>query len=350
MASPGRVVLVVPPASAGMRLDRLVATLPEVGTRSRAKQLVDQGLVRVDGEVRKTAYQVRAGDEARSRGAASRAVACRAGGRAAPHPLRGRASAGDRQAARAGRPPGAGCAAGNAGERARASPRDARRRRSPERPGIVHRLDRDTSGVLLVARTAAALEGLAAAVPRRRIDKRYLAIVRGLLKPASGKIDRPIGRHPRERQRMSVRSRRGRAARHALDRARALSGRVLGATSPETGRTHQLRVHLAALGHPILGDRVYGLAGRPSARDPSWPRDRRSTPRRLRFAHPASGERIIVRAPFPEDLEAILAALRQAVRHHEESAVQLDTFGVIALLSRRTATRSPNTRGTRHIL
>src|SRR5262249_30688863 len=136
----------------------------------------------------------------------------------------------------------------------------------PERPGIVHRLDRDTSGVLLVARSARALEALARQFRERTVEKRYFAVVRGRLEPEAGVIDRPIGRHPHERKRMSVRSRRGRPAVTRWQVVERLPGATVVRLAPETGRTHQLRVHLAAAGHPIVGDAVYGARrGRPAA-------------------------------------------------------------------------------------
>jgi len=160
----------------------------------------------------------------------------------------------------------------------------------PDRPGIVHRLDRDTSGVLLVARTAPALEALARQFRTRTVQKVYLAVVRGHLGPVSGTIDRAVGRHPRERKRMSVHSRRGRAALTRWTALERFPGATLMRLEPETGRTHQLRVHLAAVGHPIVGDRVYGprhagrtaggLAGSPSRARPSTPpRSASTTPR-----------------------------------------------------------------------
>ncbi len=295
-----------------MRLDRLVATLPGVGTRSRAKQLIDLGLVRVAGEVRKTAHQVRSGVEVVVE------IPPPEPSRVEPEPLPLRILYEDEHLLAIDKPPG--LVVHPAPGARRGTLVNALVHRigtlagvgDPERPGIVHRLDRDTSGVLLVARTAAALEALAKQFRSRSIDKRYLAIVRGSLKPASGMIDRPIGRHPRERQRMSVRSRRGRAAVTHWTVLERLPGATLVRLRPETGRTHQLRVHLAALGHPILGDRVYGVRRAVAAGGPTYARQALHAAE-IGFAHPASGERIVVRAPLPADLETILAALRQGL-------------------------------------
>jgi len=165
--------------------------------------------------------------------------------------------------------------------------------------------------VLLVARHAAALEALARQFRERTVEKTYLAVVRGRLEPAAGTTDRPIGRHARDRKRMSVRSRRGRAATTRWRVVERLGGASVVRLMPETGRTHQLRVHLAALGHPILGDPVYGagggrvrLAGVALARQALHAEA-------IRFTHPRSGERVLVRAPLPPDLEELLSLLRQ---------------------------------------
>lgn len=175
------------------------------------------------------------------------------------------------------------------------------------RPGIVHRLDRGTSGVLVAAKTDLAHRALAEQFARHSIERIYRTFVRGLPKASAGRIDRPIGRHPDDRQRMSVRTRSGRAA--------ATNWRVLGRDRsqgiaaleirPETGRTHQIRVHLASAGLPVVGDVVYGRArgeeavlGRPALHAA-----------RLGFDHPRSRERVVFEAPLPTDLQQLEASL-----------------------------------------
>jgi 23S rRNA pseudouridine1911/1915/1917 synthase len=181
------------------------------------------------------------------------------------------------------------------------------------RPGVVHRLDAGTSGVLLVARTAAAHARLARAFAGRAVDKRYLAIVWGDPKGAAGVIEAPIGRHPRERQRMAVVA----AGRPARTGWRRLAGRgpiALVEFTLHTGRTHQIRVHARHFGHPLVGDPVYGEArwrGLPAAR--ARPLAAFGRPAlhawRIGFAHPATGERLEVEAPVPDDLADLWRAV-----------------------------------------
>ena len=176
----------------------------------------------------------------------------------------------------------------------------------PGRPGIVHRLDAGTSGVLLVARNAAAHARLARAFAGREVDKRYLAIVWGQPKAAAGVVEAPIGRHPRERQRMAVVAD-GRPAKTAWRRLASRGPISLVEFTLHTGRTHQIRVHARHLGHPLVGDPVYGEArwrSLPSARA----RPLAGFPRpalhawRIGIAHPTTGERLEIEAAPPADL------------------------------------------------
>jgi 23S rRNA pseudouridine1911/1915/1917 synthase len=175
------------------------------------------------------------------------------------------------------------------------------------RPGIVHRLDRGTSGVMVVARHDAAHRSLAGQFRRHSVERVYLAFVRGLPSAGEGRVDRPIGRHRTERKRMSVAAGVGRAARTAwrvLERFEAAEASLL-EVRPETGRTHQIRVHLASAGLPILGDPVYGRA-RVAALD--RPALHAAV---LGFEHPRSGARVRFEAPLPGDLAALREALRR---------------------------------------
>ncbi len=185
----------------------------------------------------------------------------------------------------------------------------------PDRPGIVHRLDRETSGLLLVAKTDAAHRALAAAFARREIRKTYLALVWGRPAPPSGTIERAIGRSRGDRTKMSVRAPRGRPAVTVYRTVSALPGFSLLEIDLVTGRTHQIRVHLTEAGHPVVGDRRYG--GRPWRGIPD--RKKRAAidafPRlalhawRIALAHPVTGRPVRFEAPVPDEFKSLLVAL-----------------------------------------
>lgn len=176
------------------------------------------------------------------------------------------------------------------------------------RAGVVHRLDKDTSGVIALARTPAALESLQDQFKARTTEKHYLALVEGVPSSSSGIIDAPIGRDPKRRKRMAV-LRGGREAQTRYDVLEDLQSNALIDAAPRTGRTHQIRVHLAWLGHPVVGDRLYGF------------RKQRIRLRRLflhaaslSLDHPTTGERMTFESPLPASLEDVLAKLRRNLR------------------------------------
>ena len=170
------------------------------------------------------------------------------------------------------------------------------------RPGIVHRLDRDTSGVIVVAKNDAAHNALAKQLKDRSVEKTYVALVEGTPKPMEGVIDAPIARDPRNRQRMAIVDR-GRASVTAYSVIERFDGTSLVEARPKTGRTHQIRVHFAAIGHAIVGDRVYGkpspIVGRQFLHA-----------RRIVFVHPRTGERVEFEAALPADLDEALRKVR----------------------------------------
>lgn len=178
------------------------------------------------------------------------------------------------------------------------------------RPGIVHRLDRDTSGVLVVAKNQAALDGLAAQFKGRRVTKQYAAIVWGCPRPPSGTIDTLVGRDPRNRKKMSARPRSGRRAVTHYEVVEAHADASLLRVRIETGRTHQIRVHLAHIGHPVVGDTQYGRA-RVSKTGIAATRQMLHA-EQLAFAHPRTGRELEFRAPMPDDMARFLRALREA--------------------------------------
>jgi 23S rRNA pseudouridine1911/1915/1917 synthase len=188
------------------------------------------------------------------------------------------------------------------------------------RPGIVHRLDRGTSGVMVVAKHDAAHQELARQFHDREVEKEYIALVWGLVQ-AGRRIDSPIGRDPGNRQKMSTRARRARSAVTRVTKAEHLKGASLLHVAIATGRTHQIRVHLSAIGHPIVGDPTYGGVHR------HVPNDVRAVQRlerpflhaaRLAFAHPGDGRKMEFESPLPADLQSVIDDIRQ--RQNPDSA------------------------------
>jgi 23S rRNA pseudouridine1911/1915/1917 synthase len=176
------------------------------------------------------------------------------------------------------------------------------------RPGIVHRLDRGTSGLMVVAKNDAAHQELSRQFHDREVEKEYIALVWGVVQ-AGRRIDAAIGRDPSNRQKMSARANRARHAVTRITRAHHLPGLTLCQVGIQTGRTHQIRVHLSAIGHPIVGDATYGGLRR------RVPGDIRAVQRlerpflhaaRLAFTHPRDGRRMEFIAPLPDDLQRVL--------------------------------------------
>jgi 23S rRNA pseudouridine1911/1915/1917 synthase len=171
----------------------------------------------------------------------------------------------------------------------------------PDRPGIVHRLDQDTSGVMVAARSLRAYAFLRDQFKRRVVWKTYLALVWGRMSETSGKLSWPLGRHPKEGRRISIRTRSPKRAETFFQVQRAFKDTTLCEVKPVTGRTHQIRVHMAAAGHPVCGDPVYGRRREP-----------RDFPRiflhahTLSFLHPETEERLAFASPLAPDLEAVI--------------------------------------------
>lgn len=176
----------------------------------------------------------------------------------------------------------------------------------PERPGIVHRLDRGTSGLLVVARDDAAHAALQEQVRRREVERAYLALAEGRLQSRTGTIDAPIGRAARQRHRMAVSGAASREARTHFEVLEPLRADTYLEARLETGRTHQIRAHFAAIGHPLAGDPTYGGERRHGL-------ERQFLhAHRLELTHPVSGERLSFESPLPADLAAALDAARAA--------------------------------------
>jgi len=193
------------------------------------------------------------------------------------------------------------------------------------RPGIVHRLDKDTSGVMVVAKEDEAFHHLTKQFRNRTVEKVYLAVVYGKFGQNEGLIDSAIGRHPSERKRMSTRTRKGRAAVTRWKKVEEFECCTLLEIYPQTGRTHQIRVHLSSIGHPVLGDPLYGRKGRPGAIHDTVLKkcvkrlNRQALhARRLEFTHPRSGERVKFVSPIPEDMNEVLGWLRSKAKDNSQ--------------------------------
>ncbi|MBI4495907.1 MAG: RluA family pseudouridine synthase [Deltaproteobacteria bacterium] len=186
------------------------------------------------------------------------------------------------------------------------------------RPGIVHRLDKDTSGLLVVAKDDFTHQGLAGQFKAHAAERKYLGLLFGH-PPGEGRVESDIGRHPVDRKRMSARPRRGRKAATRWKVLRRFRQFSLVEFTLETGRTHQIRVHLSSIGHPLLGDPLYGGRRRLSSVEPSSLRQALQMMRRqalhaasLGFVHPVTGEKIIFSSPLPPDLKEVLEILEKA--------------------------------------
>jgi len=183
------------------------------------------------------------------------------------------------------------------------------------RPGIVHRLDRDTSGVMVVAKNEVAHQRLADQFQRRQVEKQYRALLYGPMEESRGTIDRPIGRDRRDRVKVSARSNRLREARTGYRVLRRFAEFSEVAAFPRTGRTHQIRVHFQLMNHPVVGDALYDGGRLEGVRDKRVAAAVRKLDRhflhaqRLAFAHPQTGERVDFATPLPKELEALLVTL-----------------------------------------
>jgi 23S rRNA pseudouridine1911/1915/1917 synthase len=303
--------LVIPHDLAGQRLDRALAILTGL-SRTRVQEAIKSGTAQVEGRPARASQLLEAGQRVTLAGEAATGADTSTGATPAPdaiplhilyedasllvvdkpagmvtHPAPGHTSGTLVNALLAHAPQLAGVGEG-------------------ARPGIVHRLDKDTSGLLVVAKDPATHAALARQMKDRAMVKRYLALVEGVMPTAEGEIDAPIGRDPRRRLRMGLVSvaSGGREARTRFRMLEEHAGRSLLEVQLETGRTHQIRVHLAAVHHPVVGDPMYGRSQRP------LPRRQFLHAAHLEFRHPATGAWLAFDAPLPDDLATFLAAWR----------------------------------------
>jgi 23S rRNA pseudouridine1911/1915/1917 synthase len=301
---------VVPPDAKGERLDQFVGRLDAVGSRAAAQRLIERGAVTVDGATRQKRHAVTPGETIAIELPEVPGVTDPSAGEGVPfevvfedeHLLVVDKPAGVVVHPAPGHPTGT--LAQALANRAAGGP-------DPWRPGIVHRLDRDTSGLMVVAKSEPVHRKLQEMIRRREVEREYLALVEGRPDARTGTIDAPIGRDRTERKRMSVRSDSARGARTHFEVIETYPRTTLLRVRLETGRTHQIRAHLAAIGHPVCGDRQYG--GTASGRRLGLTRQFLHAAR-LRFTHPISGAETCCESKPPADLRQIqLAAKREPV-------------------------------------
>jgi 23S rRNA pseudouridine1911/1915/1917 synthase len=282
------------------RLDRALAGRVEVGSRSLAERLIADGAVLVDGQSRSKSHRLEGGEEVVVELPPE-------AGPLEPEEMDLRIAFADEHLLIVDKPagvvvhPGTGHRSGTlvhgllAHEAAGGD---------EERPGIVHRLDRDTSGLLVVARSDAAHDRLQELIRRRRVERRYLALVKGTPRSRTGRIEAPIGRDRLDKSRHSLDTATPRDAVTHFEVLELLGSRALLELTLETGRTHQIRVHLEAVDLPVSGDPTYGSPG-----DLGLERQFLHAAR-LAFEHPFTGDRIDIESPLPDDLAAALAQAR----------------------------------------
>jgi 23S rRNA pseudouridine1911/1915/1917 synthase len=295
----------VPAEGAGVRLDTFLGGCPEMGSRSQVTALIGCGRVLVDGVARAKSYSLTEGQMVAVRVPEEEPFSLVPEEADVPvlyedewllvvdkpagmtvHPSAGHSSGTLVHALL-----GHGLAGGEA-----------------FRPGIVHRLDKDTSGLLVVAKAAEVHRRLVTMMKRREIDRRYVALVHGSFASDSGTIEAPLGRDPVRKKAMTVGGSGAREARTHFAVLERLGDMTLVEIRLETGRTHQIRVHFLAIGHPVVGDRTYGR------RDVLGLGRQFLHSRSLTFTHPMTGRRVAVEAPLPSDLSEALAHLHTTLR------------------------------------
>jgi 23S rRNA pseudouridine1911/1915/1917 synthase len=300
-----RQILSVQATEAGQRLDRYLAGPLASLSRTQIQQLIDSGVIQVNGRSSKAGYAVRAGDEILIELSAASGQEQQVKPQALPldivyedndlliinkapgmvvHPAPGHYEDTLVNALLAYYP-------------------ELQAFDADHRLGIVHRLDRDTSGLLIVAKNARAQVALVEQMQRHEVVKRYLALVEGIVSLDQGSIDAPIGRDPRHRQQMAITTLGSREARTHFRVLERFARHTLLLLQLETGRTHQIRVHLKAIGHPVVGDATYGSG---SVIRGSHLQRQFLHAYQLQFAHPITGKPLEFEAPLPDDLQTVL--------------------------------------------
>jgi 23S rRNA pseudouridine1911/1915/1917 synthase len=302
--------LTVAASHAGARLDRWLAERLAALSRVRVQALIDGGHVSVDGRALKASHRLRGGERVAVE------IPPPAPETLVPEPIALAVVFEDADVLVVDKPvgmvvhPGAGHATGTLAAAVLAHAPSTAGVGGPRRPGVVHRLDKETSGLLVLAKTAAAYDALTAQLVERTVTRRYRAVVHGRVASPSGVVDKPIGRHPHDRVRMAVlpagRGKRAVTRYAALERFSHFTDLDV---RLETGRTHQIRVHMASLGHPVAGDRVYG--GRTARAPLPVPFEGLALHAALlAFVHPVTQTRMEFASPLPPRMERLLSHLR----------------------------------------
>lgn len=314
--------LVVAPAEAGQRLDVWLNLRLGWNSRGRIQEAIKLGQVERNGAPAKASAKIDAGDEIRVR-----AVAPIPPGHLVPEDIPLKVLFEDAtmlvidKAPYLPVHPGNGRRTGTIANALAFRYHDLSDVAGPERPGIVHRLDRDTTGVMCIARSNRAHYSLTTQFHERTVEKTYFAIAEGRMEFDEYQVDEPIGRHPTNPLAMAVRAD-GRAASTRFEIVERFESYTLVRCRPKTGRTHQIRIHLAHLGHPIVCDQLYGrrkrlALGEIASLGPGDPRERLLLDRQalhaanLTIFHPFKGERMTFEAPLPEDMQSVVDALRE---------------------------------------
>lgn len=310
-------ILVETPDS-GKRLDLYIASRISNCSRSVATNLIRSGKIRVQGMIRKPGYRVKAGDEIRGCIPPPVPIPFK------PEPIPIEILHEDDEIIVINKQPGLvvhpapGHYSGTLVNALLFHCPNLKGIGGALRPGIVHRLDKDTSGVLVVAKNDKAHHYLSKQFKSRRVKKAYLALVYGNMESDSGSISLPIGRHPVDRKKMSTTSRKSRVAETAWQIKERFEWASLIAVNLKTGRTHQIRVHCAAIKHPVMGDKVYGL--RKSGKNVTCGKNLLGLVQRqmlhawrIGLTHPETEEMVSFEAPIPPDMQAVIIALRQPI-------------------------------------
>jgi 23S rRNA pseudouridine1911/1915/1917 synthase len=305
---------------AGNRLDTLVAAEVDHCSRSFAAALIRQGHITVDGAAKKAGYPVKAGETVSGQIPLSAATDLMP--EAIPLEILFEDSellAINKEAGRVVHP-APGHPTGTLANALMHHCPDLTGISGCQRPGIVHRLDKDTTGVLVVAKNDRCMQHLAAQFKSREVRKQYLALVYGVPGRQCGTIDLPVGRHPQDRKKMSVHTHTPRLALTHWRVRETYAGACLLELDIRTGRTHQIRVHCQSMGHPLIGDPVYGnraarnqlLSNFPDTAGAAKTIDRQMLHAwRLRIHHPVSGEPLALEAPLPPDMAGLIERLRK---------------------------------------